>query len=487
MVCSHRRTRRLGILWYGRDQGPNPCDLGRGHCSDKCADARKRAGCNGRRHNRCVIDAFVSPLPAGLGCTRMSEPRPVGSIARPKPLKILSKANLLQAWNLSRDSTTSPGAVGVDNETAKRFAANLDVNLDVIKKRLHDGTHGFSRLRPFFVQKHGSTKERVICIPTVRDRIVQRAIISYLDSSKKLPTHNASSFGFIKGLGTTKAIERAVELRSVYDWCVKADIESFFDQIPRALLKDRVAAALQNHSLVPLICNAIDCEIKGTADEVTRAAAQGIKFGRGIRQGMPLSPVLANLVLSKFDRAVESHRIPMVRYADDLLLFFSSEEEAKQGQIFVQEQLARVDLKLSGTKTVVCGPHNNIAFLGLEIAFLDKLEKYVARISRHQIRKIQDKLEDGYSYEKSAVPPNTLNDATVRLSRSIAAYLGVYRSAHNYPALLAELDKTMRVILSNMYSDIFGVDICEQLDERAKRFLGMDALTMPVPARDLDW
>jgi len=130
----------------------------------------------------------------------------------------------MEAWNSSRDSTAKPGAAGIDNETAKRFASNADANIDKIKKRLHDGTFGFSPLMPFFALKHGSNKERVICIPTVRDRIVQRAIVNYFAVSKNLPVYNDSSFGFIKGQGTKKAIERAVELRSVFEWCVKADV-----------------------------------------------------------------------------------------------------------------------------------------------------------------------------------------------------------------------------------------------------------------------
>src|SRR5947199_9511926 len=108
-----------------------------------------------------------------------------------------------------------------------------------------------SRLRPVFIRKLNSDKERVICIPTVRDRVVQRAIVHYLDSSKRLPIYNPSSFGFIKGQGTKKAIDKAVELRSLYEWCVKADVESFFDRVPRPFLKERISAVLQNHSLVP--------------------------------------------------------------------------------------------------------------------------------------------------------------------------------------------------------------------------------------------
>lgn len=173
----------------------------------------------------------------------MLEPKPVGSVRRSKPLRILSKVRLRHVWNESRDSSKHAGAAGTDRETARQFAANLDSNLDQIVKRLHEGSYGFSGLRPVFIEKPGSNKERVICIPTVRDRLVQRTIVEYFVSSKRLPIRNSSSFGFVRGLGTSDAIARAVELRSVYDWCLKTDIESFFDQIPRPLLKQRVARA----------------------------------------------------------------------------------------------------------------------------------------------------------------------------------------------------------------------------------------------------
>jgi hypothetical protein len=337
-----------------------------------------------------------------------------------------------------------------------------------------------------FIQKAGSNKERVVCIPTVRDRLVQRAIVQYLASSRKLPIYNSSSFGFIKGTGSVDAIDRAVELRSVFEWVVKADIEAFFDQVPRTFLKERVWAALPNHSLAPLICDAISCEIRGSPDIQARAAAQGIRGGLGIRQGMPLSPILANLVLWKFDRFVERNKIPMVRYADDLLLFFGSKEEAKAGQRLVEEQLARAGLKLSQTKTSLHGPRDNIRFLGFEIAFLEGLGKYVPRVSRLLIRKIRDRLESEYSYSSITKSTNTLGEVIVRLSRSVAAYLGAYHRAHDRPLLISELESSMNLIQLNLYSDIFGADAIEQLDESARRFLGISELRSPTPLYDLD-
>lgn len=416
----------------------------------------------------------------------MLDPKPVGSAAYPKPVRIFSKAKLREAWASSRDSTTRAGSAGIDNETAKQFASNLDSNLSEIRKRLLEGTYGFSRLRPVFIRKPNSTKDRVICIPTVRDRIVQRTIVRYLSSTKRLPIYNSSSYGFIEGRSTADAVNKVVELRSLYEWCVKADIESFFDQIPRGFLKERVSASLNNHSLVPLIHNAIDCEVRTTKEIQERLQKQGIRTGVGVRQGMPLSPTLANLVLSKFDRSVQASKIPMVRYADDLLLFFGSREEAKHGQKIVEQLLASIHLKLAHTKTFLYGPHDPVDFLGRQIVLLESLGKYVARVSRLQIRSIKDRLEDDHSYSKRTKSAGTINDSIVELSRSVAAYLGAYRDAHNYAVLIQELEASMRLILSNFYAEIFGDAALEKLDGTARRFLGVDAILLPTASYDFE-
>jgi hypothetical protein len=115
------------------------------------------------------------------------------------------------------------------------------------------------------------------------------------------------------------------------------------------------------------------------------------------------------------------------------------------------------------------------------------LNKFVARVSRPQIRKIQDRLEKEFSYDFALKSKKTLSETTVRLSGSVAAYLGVYQYAHDKDILAMELEKTMNVVLSNLYSDIFGIDVCEKLDEQAKHFLGLDLIAMPAPSRDIDW
>jgi retron-type reverse transcriptase len=172
----------------------------------------------------------------------------------------LSKAKLYLAWNASRDSSTGAGRPGIDGTTATRFAANLDHNLTILADQLKKGLYGPAPLKAVFIPKPNSDKERMICIPTIRDRVVQRAAVAYLNKTKIFPIYHSSSFGFLPQRGTNAAVDAAVNYRQSFDWCLKTDIESFFDSIPRQHLKKCVERALGRHSLVPLICRVIDAK-----------------------------------------------------------------------------------------------------------------------------------------------------------------------------------------------------------------------------------
>ncbi|WP_426419352.1 reverse transcriptase domain-containing protein [Bradyrhizobium genosp. A] len=167
----------------------------------------------------------------------------------PKPVKILSKSNLCAAWKDSRNATSNPGRPGLDGLTAEQFAFRIDERLAALAAELRAGEYHPSRLKPVFIPKPNSSKDRLICIPVIRDRIVQKAILNHLVTKQKLPVENEFSFGFLKGRGTANALDRAVELRRRYDWCLKTDIEAFFDRIPRSEAKWRVSKSLGKSSI----------------------------------------------------------------------------------------------------------------------------------------------------------------------------------------------------------------------------------------------
>jgi hypothetical protein len=340
------------------------------------------------------------------------------------------------------------------------------------------------------IPKPNSTKERLICIPIVRDRIVQRAIANYLVQNEKLPIENEFSYGFIRGRGTKQAIVRAIELRGKHDWCLKTDIEAFFDRIPRADVKSRIAKALPNSSVTPLLYKVVDCEIKETGQLKSKLRKQGIIPGIGLRQGMPLSPLLANLVLSSFDASVRKAGIDMIRYADDLLLFFDSKQSAIDGLKFVKTQLNAQGLNVpeleDNSKTLIVAPRQPVDFLGLEIVFVESENRFVQRVGRKQLAKILSKLEDEYHLENLIKEGVGFQDMMVDLWRSVASYRGMYRDTYDYVLFDSELRRIGRSILSNIFKDVFGHSVLDRVSEKNRNFLGIGQLDLPDPTDDLD-
>jgi RNA-directed DNA polymerase len=393
------------------------------------------------------------------------------------------------AWLDSRDSSPSAGRPGIDNISAAGFAANLDHNLAVLARRLQQGHYAPLQLKAAFIPKPNSDKDRMICIPTVCDRLVQRAIVAYLDRTKKFPIYNSSSFGFLRDLGTAAAINAAVAHRQSYDWCLKTDIESFFDKIPRQYLKGRVENALGKHSLVPIIYKIIDCEIRITARNRPKIQKHGIQIGTGIRQGMPLSPILANLVLSEFDSLIEKRGLKMVRYADDIAVFVNTKEEAQDAHKFVSETLARIKLTIPGlsnvSKTQFMGPDDPIDFLGREIVRVGSDKRAVWRVAQKQIMKIRQKLEDEYTLQERLKEDSTFQETMVDVWNSIAAYFSIYKGAHNFSSLDSALRGTSRKIINDILIDLFGEHALSKISLEQKRFLGMSHVEFDESGSDI--
>lgn len=420
----------------------------------------------------------------------MLAPQPGQTVPFPKPIKIISKAALFRAWKNSRDATRNSGRPGVDNVTAQQFAAKLESNLSEIARCLKQGKFGFSKLRPVFLPKPNSDKERMVCIPTVRDRLIQRVIAQYITSRKLFPIYNSSSFGFIKGRGTHEAIETVVKLRGKYGWCLKTDIEAFFDRVPRQYLKTRVHECLKVRSITPLIYNAIDCEAKMAPETRPKLIKQGIRPGLGIRQGMPLSPLLANLALANFDRQVLDSKLKMVRYADDLVLFFESKESAKAGQQLVTNLLQRIQLTIpdiaDGSKTSIISHSEPLSFLGREIVYLGSENLFIARVANKQVEKIKSRLCDDFSFESLSNAGKTFQDTIIDLSKSISSYLGIYKYAHNYKQFEDELRGQARAIIVQLFKELFGQQALSSLTADGRKFLGIEKLDAVEPNPELD-
>jgi retron-type reverse transcriptase len=389
----------------------------------------------------------------------------------PAPRIILSKKRLHATWSASRDASARPAAAGIDKQSAISFSQKLNENIVRIHDEIVNGNFHFSALKPIPIPKDNG-KIRIICIPTVRDRLVQRAIVTWLVEKRRVP-HQDFVYG-VKGQGLGRAIKCAITIRSKLEWCVKTDIQSFFDNIQRDKLKSLIEKRLSKSSLIPLLYSAIDREVRSR--NPAQILEAGIRTGIGIRQGMPLSPLLANFSLTKFDAACAKSGIKLLRYADDILAFFADKQKALDGLAHIKDALAELQLEvpeLGSAKTEIIAARDPVTFLGREIVHLDSVGGYVSRVGDKKINAIKTSLTTEFSLKKFIDDGRTVQDAIGNLAGSLRSYLGTYKDAHNFERFNGEIRHHFKAITTGWFIDIFGARAINALSDNQKIFLGI--------------
>ncbi len=152
--------------------------------------------------------------------------------------------NLTTVWEGFWERTGGKSSAGIDGITPAVFRDQLHSRLQLMKSDLERG-YVFSQLRGVAIPKKDPSKLRLICVPTVADRLVQRAVLGLIEPrSAKLGIFNAVSYGFVRRVGAEKggvhgARQLAIKYRQKWPWVFKADITKFFDNIRRPDLNSR--------------------------------------------------------------------------------------------------------------------------------------------------------------------------------------------------------------------------------------------------------
>ena len=264
----------------------------------------------------------------------------------------LSSYNFQQAWLKVKENK---GCAGVDQETIDDFARNQQFNLAQLREAVANSTYRPYPYKQVLIPKNKG-QWRELRIPTVRDRIVQQALLNVLAPIAEA-TFSPCSFAYRSNISYIHAVEKIAYWRERgYPWILDADIVKYFDSIDHQILLAELRQHIEHPGILCLIKAWISSGIL-TNEEVKVQK-------KGIPQGAVISPLLANVYLDKFDQAISSTDLKLVRYADDFLVLARSRERIVQAYSEVVRLLHTLNLAIHQGKTQITNFERGFTFLG---------------------------------------------------------------------------------------------------------------------------
>jgi len=249
--------------------------------------------------------------------------------------------------------TRKDGAAGVDGQTGADYEKDLEANLQSLLDRAKSGTYRAPPVRRVHIPKGGSTTEtRPIGIPTLEDKVLQRAVAMLLEPIYEQDFYDCS-FGFRPGRSAHQALETLWQrtMDSHGGWILEVDIRKFFDTLDHAHLREFLRRRVRDGVLTRLIGKWLQAGVLEDG-AVTYPEA-------GSPQGGVISPVLSNIFLHYvldewFEREVKPRlrgKAYLIRYADDFVIGFSQEEDAKRVLAVLPQRFGKYGLALHSDKT----------------------------------------------------------------------------------------------------------------------------------------
>lgn len=260
---------------------------------------------------------------------------------------LLTKEALWEAFdNLRKDA-----AAGVDGVTYAEYAEHLVENLGKLHEKLKSKTYRAQPLRRIYIDKEDGRK-RPISIPSLEDKIVQRATVELLNAIFEQDFLDCS-YGFRPGRSAHDALDEVgrVICYGPTEYVLELDISSYFDSIVRKQLMEMVERRVSDASILRLIGKWINI---GVVDEGRLLTSE-----TGTGQGQIISPLLANIYLHHvldvwFEEEVKPRlrgKAFEIRYADDGLLCFQFKEDAERVLEVLPKRFAKYGLTLHPEKT----------------------------------------------------------------------------------------------------------------------------------------
>ena len=265
------------------------------------------------------------------------------SLAHHRDLRLLHEAY---------QRTRKDGAVGVDGQTAEDYAVNLRSNLQALLDRAKSGTYRAPPVRRVHIPKGTGSETRPIGIPTFEDKVLQRAVALILEAVYEQDFRDCS-YGFRPGRSAHQALEALWQqtTRTGGCWLVEVDIRKFFDTLDHAHLRELLSRRVRDGVLLRLIGKWLNAGVLESG---------AVSFpDQGTPQGGVIAPLLANVYLHYvldewFEREVKpclKGRAFLIRYADDFVMGFACETDARRVLEVLPKRFGKYGLTLHPEKT----------------------------------------------------------------------------------------------------------------------------------------
>jgi len=309
------------------------------------------------------------------------------------------------------------GAPGIDGMTVAELEDWLGASRKQLTESLLVGDYRPGPVRRVEIPKPGGGM-RELGIPTVKDRLVQQAMLQVLTPVLD-PLFSESSFGFRPGRSAHDALRQAAEyVADLRNIVVDLDIEQFFDWVNHDMLMARLARHVGDKRLLKIVRAFLNAGI------MTNGVC--VRTHEGTPQGGPLSPLLANLMLDDLDKELERRGHRFCRYADDVNIYVRSQAAGERVMASVARFIEkRLKLKVSASKSAVA-PTDKRSFLGYRILWDGRLTIAPKSLKRakDRIRKITRR-NRGMSFERMIG----------ELNRFLTGWVVYFRHAHAKSAL----------------------------------------------------
>jgi RNA-directed DNA polymerase len=343
--------------------------------------------------------------------------------------KVFAERNL---WAAFQQVARNGGAAGVDHVTTRDFERQFPDAIWELSDLLKAGTFAPQAIRRVHIPKLGTTETRPLGIPTVRDRVVQAAIVNVIEPifERDFAEH---SYGFRPGRGCKDALRRVDQLlKKGYVHVVDADLKGYFDSIPHDRLMARLETKIADGSVLRLIESFLKADI---LDEASRWTPEA-----GAPQGAVLSPLLSNIYLDPLDHLLAETGFEMVRYADDFVILCRTAEEAQRALEIVQQWTADNGLTLHPTKTkLIDARTDGFDFLG-----------YTFRGTKHWPRKKSlTKLKDTLRPKTKRTSGDSLPCLVKHVNRTLRGWFEYFQHS-SFRNVFQDIDGWLRMRLRSI-------------------------------------